>query len=72
MVSRTLGTFRWRIVTQRIVRYNCHMDTKLATSIRLTPEAKRLMAALAKKLGVSLTAILEIAIREKAKAEGIK
>lgn len=45
------------------MRYNCVMD-KQATSIRLTPEAKRLIKELAKKLGVSQAAIIEMAIRE--------
>jgi predicted transcriptional regulator len=45
---------------------------KEATSYRLTPEAKRLLDALAQKLGIRKTAALEIAIREKAKKEGIR
>ena len=52
--------------------YNGGMRTKQATSIRLTPEAKRLLQLLAEKLGLSQTGILELAIREKAKREGIK
>jgi antitoxin component of RelBE/YafQ-DinJ toxin-antitoxin module len=42
------------------------------TSIRLTAEAKRLQAALSEKLGVSLSAIIELAIRRMAKEEGIE
>jgi predicted transcriptional regulator len=34
------------------------------TSIRYTPEAKRLLEILAKKLGVSQTAVVKLAIRE--------
>jgi predicted transcriptional regulator len=52
--------------------YDGGMRTKQATSIRLTPEAKRLLAMLAEKLGLSQAAILELAIREKAKREGVK
>lgn len=48
------------------------METKRFTSMRLSPEAKRLLVALAQKLGVSQTAILELALREKAKREGVK
>lgn len=45
--------------------------TKKATSIRLSEEAKRLLKLLSEKLGVSQTAILELAIREKAEKEKI-
>ncbi len=41
------------------------------TSFTLTEEAKRLLEELAKKYGVSQTAILELLIREKAKQEGL-
>lgn len=54
------------------MRYNCVMDNKQATSIRLTPEAKRLVKELAKRLGVSQTAIMEIAIRRLAESEGVQ
>jgi predicted transcriptional regulator len=47
------------------------MDKK-PTSIRLSEEARRLRALLAKKLGVSQSAVLELAIRELARREGIK
>lgn len=43
-----------------------------ATSLRLSLEAKRLLRALAEQSGVSMTAILELMIREKAKREGVK
>jgi predicted DNA-binding protein len=42
-----------------------------STSLRLTPEAKRLLKLLAQKTGVSMAAIIEIAIREKAKREEV-
>jgi hypothetical protein len=47
------------------------MEKKHLTSIRLTPDAKRLLVLLAQKLGVSQAAIWELAIREKAQREGI-
>jgi uncharacterized protein (DUF1778 family) len=45
---------------------------KKATSFRLSDEARRLLALAAKRLGVSLTDILELAIREYAKKAGIQ
>ncbi|NDJ59819.1 MAG: ribbon-helix-helix protein, CopG family [Chloroflexi bacterium] len=45
---------------------------KKKTSYSLSEEAKRLLALLAEKLGVSQTAVLEILIREKAKQEDVK
>ena len=44
---------------------------KHATSLRLSPEAKRLLEELANRLGVSRSAVLELAIREYARREGI-
>ena len=49
--------------------YNCGMKKK--TSLTLSEEAKRLLAELASKLGISQTAVLEIIIREKAKKEKV-
>jgi len=43
-----------------------------STSIRLTAEAQRLRAALAEKLGVSQSAVIELAIRQMAEREGVK
>lgn len=48
------------------------METKHPTSHRLSPEAVRLLAALAQKLGINQTAVLEVVIREKARFEGVK
>jgi predicted transcriptional regulator len=48
------------------------MKTKPPTSFRLSDEARRLLALLAEKLSISHTAILELAIREKARREGMK
>ena len=47
------------------------MKLKPSTSHRLSEEARRLLALLAEKLSISQTAILELAIREKAKREDI-
>ncbi len=40
-----------------------------ATTFRLTPEARRLLAALAEHKGVSMTSVLEFMIRKEAKEE---
>lgn len=48
------------------------MKTLPPTSHRLSDEARRLLALLAEKLGISQTGILELAIRDKAKREGVK
>ena len=45
--------------------------SKELTSIRITPEAKRLLKELATKLGVSQSAVMEIAIRKYAKQEQV-
>lgn len=42
---------------------------KRNTSFRLSDDARRMIIALAEKLGISRTAVIEIAIRDKAKAE---
>jgi len=47
-------------------------DNKLFTSLRLTEDAMRLRELLSEKLGVNLTAVIELAIRELAKREDIK
>ena len=41
-------------------------------AVRLTPEAKRLLTELAKKLGVTNTSVVEMAIRKFAVAEGVE
>ena len=48
------------------------MKTKQASSIRLTLEAKRLLRALASQSGISMTAVLEIIIREQAQRKGVR
>ena len=47
------------------------MATKHPTSIRLSSEAARLRRLLAHKLGISKTAVVELALREKAAHEHI-
>lgn len=51
--------------------YNRRMKKKGNTSVRLTLEADALLKELARKLGISQTAIIEIAIRRLAEQEGI-
>ena len=53
-----------------ILWYTVNM-TKKKTSIRYSDEAKNLLEKLSKKLGVSQSAVLELAIRALAKQEGI-
>lgn len=40
--------------------------------MRLSAEAKYLLAKLADKLSISQTAVMELAVREKAKRDGVK
>lgn len=47
------------------------MRKKKAIGIRFTPRAKELVEQLAEHLGVTKTAVIEMAIREKAKREGL-
>jgi len=48
------------------------MKKPRATSLRLSSEAKRLLRALADKSAISMTAKLEVMIRDQAKREGVK
>jgi predicted transcriptional regulator len=48
------------------------MKKPRATSLRLSNEAKRLLRALADKSAISMTAKLEVMIRDQAKREGVK
>ncbi len=52
------------------MRYNVNM-TKKKTSIRYSDEAKILLEKLSKQLGISQSAVLELAIRTLAKQAGI-
>jgi predicted DNA-binding protein len=45
---------------------------KIATSFRLSPEGLELLRALAERLGISQTAVLEMLIREKAEEKGLR
>jgi predicted transcriptional regulator len=47
------------------------MEKKRLTSIRLSPEAKRLLTLLARTLSISQSAVLELSIREKAHREKV-
>ena len=47
-------------------------DHRKKTSITLTGEAIRLLGLLAVSNGVSKSAVIELAIREKAKREGVE
>jgi predicted transcriptional regulator len=51
--------------------YNSDMK-KALTSMRLSQEAKDLLVKLATHLGISQTAVLELAIRQLAKQEHLK
>ncbi len=54
------------------MRYNCGMkNKKVATSIRLSAEAKALLERLSDTLGISQAAVMELSIREKAQKEGV-
>lgn len=46
--------------------------SKKPTSVRISDEAKRLLALLAQQKGITQAAVLELLIRESAKKEGIK
>ena len=48
------------------------METKHASSLRLTLEAKLLLRALAAQSGMSMTAVLAIMLREQAQRQGIQ
>ncbi len=48
------------------------MDKKKATSLRLSEEARSLLVKVATKLGISQTAVLELAIRQIAKQEAVQ
>ena len=58
------------LVLYRTLRYNVNMRKK-KTSIRYSDEAKILLEKLSKHLGISQSAVLELAIRALAKQEGI-
>lgn len=43
--------------------------TQTPTSVRLSPEGKRLLIALAKHMGLSQTGVIETLVRDKARQE---
>jgi hypothetical protein len=47
------------------------MRNKLATSYRLTPDCLRLVGLLTKRLGLSQSSIIELAVRTLAKKEKV-
>jgi antitoxin component of RelBE/YafQ-DinJ toxin-antitoxin module len=47
-------------------------STKPQTNVRLSDEAREALQALANRLGVSASAVVEMLIREKARKEGLK
>ena len=47
-------------------------STKPQTNVRLSEEAKDALDALAKRFGVSASAVVEILVRERARKEGLK
>lgn len=47
-------------------------EVRKATSLRLTREADRLVAALAARLGLSRSAVIELAVRRLAEREGVR
>jgi hypothetical protein len=47
------------------------METKYATSYRLSTEARRLLVVLAQQWGISQTSVIEIALRDIAKRERV-
>lgn len=55
-----------------IICYTCGMEKPQATSLRLSLEAKRLLRLLAEKSGISMTAKLEVMIRNQARRERVQ
>jgi Ribbon-helix-helix protein, copG family len=59
------------VAIYRNMRYSYVMKNTQATSVRLSPKAKQLLQRLAAQAGISQSAILELAIREKAEKAGV-
>lgn len=47
-------------------------DGKQATSMRLSEEARRLLDDLARRQGITRSAVMELAIREYARSQGVR
>lgn len=45
---------------------------KQTTTIRLSPDGRRLLAELARRQGISRTAVLELLIRQEAEKRGVE
>ena len=58
---------RFSLAPYRIVRYYRGMSDRKSVSFRLTVECVRIIKALARQLGISQTAVVELAVREKSK-----
>jgi hypothetical protein len=52
-----------------ICLYTVSMELKRLTNFRLTPEALRILRALAQKYGLSMTGMLEMVLRDRARTE---
>ena len=48
------------------------LDKTKTTSFRLSPDARALIELLSQKNGISQTAVIELAVRQLAKAEGVE
>lgn len=66
-----LDKFHFRCIIVRMSNGSTNDRGKKLTGFRLTRAAREKLDALAKKFGISQTAVLEITIREKAEEEGI-
>lgn len=51
--------------------YNNPMTEKVLTSVRMTKRAKQLIKLIARKNGITQTAVIELAIRQMAKSENL-
>lgn len=47
-------------------------EKRVSTSLRLTPECKRLIKAISAKTGISQTSVIEMAVRDFAKHQMVK
>jgi hypothetical protein len=68
--ARVVHYYGWRILIGG--KIYAVMAGKPSTSFKLSPEARQLLRQLTLRLGVSQGAIVEIAIRRMAEAEGLE
>ena len=59
-------------MTDSYTTYSCCMAQKTATAFRLSATAQELMGGLAQKMGVTKTAVIEMAVRQMAEREGVR